>query len=502
MVSLDILLEHVPYRLLQGTMRQNVAAVSIHSQEVERGTLFVCLKGERADGHRYIPQVFSKGASAILVQEEADYSDYQGLTVIWTPDTRAALSSVSHAFYDHPAKKLLTVAITGTKGKTTTACMILSVLRRCGINAGYIGTLGIDSGDGMEAGDNTTPESIYVARALARMVEKNCRVVVMEASSQGLKMHRLDEIIFDIGVYMNLSNDHIGPQEHKDMAEYAACKAMLFRQCRTGIFNLSDSYTDYMVRRSTCSERMYFAAVPLHRRADDKAGMPDDRDIYTAENLYRIRSGHILGSRFLMPRFSREPFEIAIPGTCNVENALAAAVVCRKLKLSPAQIRAGLKCASVPGRMENVSFDDSYSIFIDYAHNALALSHILCSLREYRPQRLVCLFGCGGNRARDRRYEMGETSGKLADLSIVTSDNPRYEDPDAIIEDILVGMHKTDGHFVRITDRREAIAYALSHAAAGDILLLAGKGHETYQEINGRKYPMDEREILREQRMQ
>lgn len=495
MIELASLLEKVPYQIMCGTSHEKIRAIVIHSEEVRCGDLFVCLKGHRQNGHRYVKQAVQNGAAAILVQEWDEVLAYHDVTVILVADTRAALAQLAHAFYGYPAKCLITVGITGTKGKTTTAWMTVQTLRLSGMRVGYIGTLGIDCGDGLEEADNTTPESLLVAKAMAAMVQKHCQIVVVEASSQGLKMHRLDEICFDIGVYLNLGADHIGPDEHRDMQDYAASKAKLFRQSMIGICNADDAYTDYMVRSSTCREMTYFSANPCEDKEAAKGV-----EMFRAVNCRRIRRGHELGTLFSVPEISNEAFEIPIPGIFNVENALAAMVICRKLGVGTSWIRRGLRTAVIPGRMENVSIRDSYSIFIDYAHNALALDHILRTLREYRPARLICLFGCGGNRARDRRYSMGETSGQLADLSIVTSDNPRYEEPDAIIEDILVGMRRSGGRYIRITDRREAIAYTLSIALPGDIILLAGKGHETYQEIQGCKYPMDEREIVYEQR--
>lgn len=512
-IELEVLLAHVPYRMIQGTIHQKIRAIAIHSQKVGKGGLFVCIKGHRQDGHYFIRQAVKQGTQAVIVDARSQMSakEMEGycVTVIEVPDTRKALAIISHEFYQHPSRKLMTIGITGTKGKTTTAYMVLHILRKSGIRAGYIGTLGIDCGDGMKEGENTTPESLYVAQAMAQMVKKRCQVVVIEASSQGLKLHRLDEILFDIGVYLNLTGDHIGPGEHKDMKEYAACKAMLLRRSMVGICNADDPYTEYMVRCSACREIAYFS-TSFRTSGESRVGKSlinalgyrnqNSSERYEAVECCNMKWGHELGIRFGISTMDTEPYEIHIPGVFNVENALAAAVICRKLGVSSTWIREGMRTAKIPGRMENISVRDSYSIFIDYAHNATALRHILETLREYHPSRIICLFGCGGNRARDRRFDMGQVSGELADLSIVTSDNPRYEEPDRIIDDIMIGMKRTQGKYIRITDRREAIGYALSIALPGDIILLAGKGHETYQEIQGCKYPMDERCIVYEQR--
>ncbi len=480
MEELSSLLAGVPYELLQGSIHKQIRGIACHSDRITKDCLFVCIRGQHTDGHEFAVRAAKEQAAAILVEESCEVPPESGTTVIKVPDTRTALAEVSHCYYGHPARRLITIAITGTKGKTTVACMILQILRNAGIRAGYIGTLGIDCGFGMEEGTHTTPESYVVAGALRQMADSGCRAAVIEASSVGLKMQRLHGICFDIGVFMNFGNDHIGTGEHADAGEYFRCKAKLFGQCMIGILNGDDPCSGAVAGASRCRELHFFG----------KNGE------LSAVSVQRECRGAQLGTSFVVPQLKGCRFAIPVPGMFNVENALAAIMVCRQLSLMPGQIRDGLLKVSIPGRMENASVCESYRIYIDYAHNAMALEQVLKTLREYAPKRLLCLFGCGGNRSRERRYSMGETSGRLADLSIITSDNPRYEDADAIISDILVGMRKTNGRYIRITDRREAIAYVLSIALPGDIVLLAGKGHEVYQEICGKHYPMDERKIL------
>lgn len=481
MGELSSLLAGLSYELLRGSIHRKIRGIAYHSDQITKDCLFVCIRGQNRDGHEFIMRAAREQAAAVLVEEPCELPEDCDMTVIRVPDTRTALAQVSHTYYGHPARKLITIAITGTKGKTTTACMILSVLRNAGIRAGYIGTLGIDCGYGVEEGSHTTPESYVIAKAFRQMADCGCMAVVLEASSIGLKMQRLHGILFDIGVFLNFGEDHIGGAEHADIEEYFSCKAKLFEQCMIGIFNGDDKHCVAAAKTCRCREIHFFGK---------------EREM-SAVCVQRESRGTRLETSFMLPGFGSR-FVIPIPGTFNVENALAAIMVCRQLSLMPEQIRCGLSRVFIPGRMENVSICGSYRIYIDYAHNAMALEHALRTLREYRPRRLLCLFGCGGNRAHERRFTMGETSGRLADLSIITSDNPRYEDADAIISDILVGMNKTSGRYIRITDRREAIAYTLSIALPGDVILLAGKGHETYQEINGKKYPMDERRILAE----
>ncbi|MBD5541878.1 MAG: UDP-N-acetylmuramoyl-L-alanyl-D-glutamate--2,6-diaminopimelate ligase [Lachnospiraceae bacterium] len=482
MEELSKLIAGLPYERLRGSIHRQIRNIVYHSDRITKDCLFVCIRGAQTDGHRFAALAAAKQAAAILVEDICEYPEESPMTMIKVPDTREALALTSHCFFGYPARRLKMIGITGTKGKTTTARMIRDILAAAGIRVGYIGTLGIDCGYGMAEGTHTTPESYVIAEALAQMVQGGCEAAVVEASSIGLKMQRLCGMVFHIGVYLNFGNDHVGTGEHKDAEEYFRSKAKLFRQCRIGIFNADDRTCGAMVSLAGCETVSFFG----------------EGQELCASCIQRECAGARLGVSFAVPELMRGRIYLPLAGRFNVENALAAIAVCKKLSIEPAAIREGLRNVSIPGRMENASVCPDYPIYIDYAHNAMALAGVLQTLREYCPRRLICLFGCGGNRSRDRRFEMGETSGRLADLSIVTSDNPRYEDPEAIIDDILTGMHRTAGRYVRITDRREAIAYALKVARAGDIVLLAGKGHETYQEIYGKKYPMDERMILEE----
>lgn len=482
MEELIKLIAGLPYERLRGSIHKKIRNIVYHSDRITKDCLFVCIRGTQTDGHLFAECAAAHRAAAILVEQICEYPEESPMTMIKVPDTREALALVSHCFFGYPARRLKMIGITGTKGKTTTACMVREILAASGVRAGYIGTLGIDCGYGMTEGTHTTPESYVIAEALAQMVRGGCEAAVIEASSIGLKMQRLYGMVFDIGVFLNFGNDHVGTGEHRDAKEYFQSKAKLLRQCRIGIVNADDDKCGAMVSLAGCGSLSFFG---------------EGQEVCAA-CIRREFAGAHLGVSFVVPGLMHERLSLPLAGRFNVENALAAISICRKLFISPEAICTGLRNVSIPGRMENASVYPDYPIYIDYAHNAMALASVLQTLREYRPRRLLCLFGCGGNRSRDRRFEMGETSGQLADLSIVTSDNPRYEDADAIIDDILTGVHRTAGRYVRITDRREAIAYALNIARAGDIVLLAGKGHERYQEICGKKYPMDERKILEE----
>ena len=315
------------------------------------------------------------------------------------------------------------------------------------------------------------------------MAECGCDTVVMEVSSQGLMMHRTQGFLFDYGIFTNIEPDHIGPGEHKDFEDYIRCKGLLFKQCRIGLVNGDDAHIGKLLEGHTC-EVEYFGF---------KQGLE-----YAASNVSLYRQMGNLGVHFMLSGKRNMEVSIPTPGKFSVYNALTAIAICDHFKVSKEDIKDALSKAHVKGRIEMVKVSDDFSLMIDYAHNAMALESLLSTLKEYEPTRLVCLFGCGGNRSKLRRYEMGEVSGRLADLTIITSDNPRFEKPLDIIADIRMGIEKTDGEFIEIPDRKEAIRYAIKHGKKGDIIVLAGKGHEDYQEIEGKKYPMDERVLIAE----
>jgi UDP-N-acetylmuramoyl-L-alanyl-D-glutamate--2,6-diaminopimelate ligase len=305
----------------------------------------------------------------------------------------------------------------------------------------------------------------------------------MEVSSQGLKLHRTVGIQFEIGIFTNLSPDHIGPGEHADFGEYRFCKSLLFRQCNLGIGNVDDENYDGIFEGSTCQIQTF--------------GFSKDADL-RGDNVHLIKEPGHLGVAFDVSGLMNFHVEADIPGRFSVYNALTAIAVCHHFYVPEEAIIKALKVAKVKGRIEMIKVSPEFTLMIDYAHNAMSLESLLETLRDYRPNRIVCMFGCGGNRSVDRRYEMGEISGKLADLSVITSDNPRFEEPQRIIDDIKVGIGRTNGEYIEIIDRREAIKYVIEHGQPGDIIVLAGKGHEDYQEIKGVKYPMDERVIIQE----
>jgi UDP-N-acetylmuramoyl-L-alanyl-D-glutamate--2,6-diaminopimelate ligase len=448
------------------------------SRKVKPGSLFICLCGSSVDSHRFAGKAAEAGAAAILAQEPVKCGS---IPVVIVKDTRAAMASVAAAWYGHPANEMVTVGITGTKGKTTTSYMIRSIMQAGGIKTGIIGTIGVVIGNKVIKTDNTTPDSIDIQKYLRMMADSGCKAAVIEASSIGLRDHRVDGFTFDYGLFTNFSPDHIGGKEHKSLEEYMHCKSLLFRQCKTGIFNIDDANWKGIAAGHTCHVETY--------------GFSSNAQLRASGDRLISRPGY-LGVHFDVCGRANYGVDVHIPGRFSVYNALAAIAVCLHFNVSEDDVRKGLDTVRAKGRVEPVKVPGNYTLLIDYAHNAISMENILTTLREYHPNRLICMFGAGGNRPRARRFDMGEISGKLADLSVITADNSRYENVMDIIADIKTGIDRTDGKYVIIPDRRQAIKYCIEHAQDGDIIVLAGKGHEDYQEINGVKYHLDEREVI------
>ena len=480
-MQLSKLLSRVQHQIIQGPKDPEVTALINDSRKVTEGCLFFCIRGAVVDGHTYAPAVAEAGA-AVIVAEEAVPVPPQ-VTVVLVEDTRMAMALISAAWYGYPADRLKVIGITGTKGKTTTTYLVRDILENAGYKVGLIGTIETIIGDEVIPSEHTTPESLTVQEYFRRMLDAGCQICVMEVSSQALMLHRTAGFLFEIGVFTNIEPDHIGPAEHESFEDYLECKSRLFRQCKLGILNADDKHLQQILEGHTCGVETFGFSEEANLRAC---------------GLKMVSGPGWLGVDFHTTGSVELDVEVDIPGRFSVCNALTAIAICRHFKVAEADILTALKKARVKGRVELVKVSDDFTLMIDYAHNAMALESLLTTLREYKPGRLVCLFGCGGNRSRLRRFEMGEVSGRLADLTIITSDNPRREDPEAIIDDIVTGISKTDGEYVRITDRKEAIAYAIHHGRKGDIIVLAGKGHEDYQEINGVHYPMDERVLIKE----
>lgn len=505
-MKLADLLGRLDYKCIQGDLDREVDCLVYDSrksaEEIGENGLFICIQGAVFDGHAYGAEMAEKGIRTLVVERPVEGLEDRDVAVIQVENSRYAMAHLAAAFFGHPGERLKVIGITGTKGKTTTAYLIKAILERAGRKVGLVGTVETIIGEEHIPAGNTTPESYILQETFAKMVEAGLDTVVMEVSSQALMQHRTQGFVFDCGVFTNLEPDHIGPNEHASFEEYLACKSLLFRQCRLGILNGDDAHWEQVAQGHTCQIELFGLGK------GNKASVPylwaEDIDLVHRPGAlgicFRVQGGAagaapqdaVSGKRLSFP------VEIPTPGRFSVYNALAAIAVSRHFGASKEQIQEALRFARVKGRIEPVQVSEEFTLLIDYAHNAMALESLLTTLREYQPKRLVCLFGCGGNRSRQRRFEMGEVSGRLADLTIITSDNPRFEEPGDIIADIRTGITKTEGKYVEIPDRKEAIAYAIKNGRPGDLIVLAGKGHEDYQEIRGVKYPMDERVLIRE----
>ncbi len=473
------LLSNVEHTLESGSDEIEINDIIYDSRKSVKGSVFVCLKGSKFDGHIYVDKAVKNGAVAVIASERIKVNSSVALVLV--KDTREALAYISAEFFSHPAKRLKTIGITGTKGKTTTSFMIKKILQKKNIKSGIIGTLGAVIDDETIKTANTTPESYEVQKYLNLMVKKGCQAAIIEASSLGLKTHRLDGFTFDYGIFTNFSNDHIGGNEHADMDEYLKCKSLLFKKCKLGFVNKDDAKYEDILLGHSCEIKTY--------------GFNKTADLF-ASNERLIMEPDFIGVKFKLNGVLNFEVSVAIPGKFSAYNALGAISVANEFGVSQGDILSAMREIKVKGRIEQLKVPGNFTLLIDYAHNALSMKSILNTLREYQPKRLVIMFGAGGNRPKIRRYEMGEVSGNLADLSVITEDNSRDEDVLDIINDIEQGLKKTNGNYVVIPNRYEAIRYCIKMAEPGDIIVLAGKGHEDYQEKNGQRYHFDEREVV------
>lgn len=483
-MKLSKICEEIEYNLLQGSLETEVRDIIYDSRKIAPETMFVCMVGAVTDGHKYIPDAVEKGASVIVLEKEEEAAQIpENITVLKVESARLALALMSAALFDHPARKLVTIGLTGTKGKTTTTYMIKKVLEMAGKKVGLIGTIGAMIGEEHLPSKNTTPESYELHRMFAAMVEAGCEYVVMEVSSQGLKLDRTAGILFDYGIFTNLSPDHIGPAEHASFEEYMECKSLLFRQCRIGIVNADDEHVDGILKGHTCEVKTFSA----EREAD-----------LMASDIGFINEDGKLGMHFKVSGCMDCQAKVHIPGRFSVYNSMVTMLVCHLAGISDEAILEGLSKVQVKGRVEMLPVSKDYTLIIDYAHNEVSTRSVLTTLMEYHPKRLICVYGGGGNRSKLRRYDMGEVTGEMADLCVLTCDNPRDEEIRDINNDIKVGLARSNGKYIEIDDRKEAIAYCMKNAEPGDMIVLLGKGHEDYQEIKGVKYHFDEREAVAE----
>ena len=469
---------------VSGSLDVDILSVENNSRNVTNGSLFVAIKGFENDGHKYIENAIENGAVAIMAEQGCDMSLLKKIagkvTIIVAPNTRLALAICSCNFYDNPSRKFKLIGVTGTKGKTTTTYMMKSIFERAGKKVGLIGTIAsYICGKKVEDSDRTTPESNKLQKLFYEMKEAGCEVVIMEVSSQSLKLDRVAGCDFDYGVFTNFSEDHISPKEHPDMQDYFNSKLKLFSMCKKGFVNADDIYT---AKVSSLVENCEIQTYGIDNYCNLLA-----KDI-TITNSYADFKVKITDRN--------ERVKVDIPGRFSVYNALAAIIVAKEFRISSEAIKEALLEIKVPGRSELVPNQKELTIMIDYAHSPESLESILKAVKTYTKGKVISVFGCGGDRDTGKRPIMGEISGKIADFTIITSDNPRTENPEEIVKEIEKGIKRTKGQYIVLVDRIDAIKKAKNMASKNDIIILAGKGHEPYQEINGVKHPFDERIIV------
>ena len=469
----------------KGNLDINVKSVECDSRKIEKDGMFIAIKGFESDGHKYIKQAIENGAKVVMVQEDAklnkqDFAD--DTTIIVAPNTRIALAKIACNFYKNPSRKMKIIGVTGTKGKTTTTFMIKSILEKHGQKVGLIGTVYNYIGErNLGESSRTTPESIELQRLFSKMVEEEIDTVIMEVSSQALKLHRVDGIDFDLAIFTNFSEDHISAQEHPNMEDYFDSKLKLMEMSKKSFINSDDFHVRKVKKRLPEKEIKTYGV-------DNEADLiAKDITITNSSVDFKVKIGG-----------KNERVKTGIPGRFSVYNSLAAICVGAELGVTAEEIKESLLNIRVPGRSELVPNKKDLVIMIDYAHSPESLQSILSAVKSYTRGKVISVFGCGGDRDKSKRPVMGQISTSIADFSIITSDNPRTEDPEAIVKEIEEGASKTKGKYITIVDRTEAIKYAIDMATKNDIIVLAGKGHETYQEINGEKKHYDEREIIKE----
>ena len=478
-MKLREVLKGIDYELVKGNVDGDINDIKYDSRKVENGDIFVCLVGINSDGHDYIDKAIELGCNTVIIEKDINID--KDINVIKVNDTRRVLSIISINYFNNPKKDITLIGITGTKGKTTTSWMIKNILEEDNRECGIIGTMGIYYRDKHYDTVNTTPESYEIQKYLREMVDNSIKYCVIEVSSQALKVGRVEGLSFDYGIFTNLTKDHIGEGEHSSMDEYVECKSMLFDKCKNGIFNIDDSYSKIMIDK--CRGNIY------------KYGYSVDSDIII-KDVKLLRDNNFLGIEVNTNGDVEDTFLVNTPGIFSAYNAICAVSVCKLIGCSIDSMKKGLKNVLVKGRMEIVPINKNYMIIIDYAHNGVSMESALKTIKDYDHNRIISVFGAGGNRSIDRRFEMGEMSGKYSDFTIITEDNSRFENVVDIMNDIETGIKKTNGKYIKIEDRDSAIKYAIDMAEDNDVIMLLGKGHETYRDVNGIKEYYNERDTV------
>lgn len=482
-MKLNKILEGLEVKETVNDLDLDITNIHSDSRKIKQGGLFIAIDGYLQNGIDYLDSAIQNGAVAAIVEDNVDTSILPNtLTYIKAGNTRKALAITNCNLYDNPSKKFKLIGVTGTKGKTTTTFMIKSLLEAHGLKVGLMGSIAVYIGNKkLEDTDRTTPESDEIQEYFAKMADAHVDVAIIEVSSQAMKMHRVDGCDFDIGVFTNLTEDHISKNEHASMEEYFQCKCMLFDKCHTGFINADDSTVITIKdKNKTCKFKTF--------------GIDNPADIRAEEDTLKITPSCIDFVADIDGK--REQFEVSIPGRFSVYNSLGAISVAHEFGVTPDEMRSALKDLKVLGRNELVPNKLGLTILIDYAHTPSSLESILESVRAYAKGKIICAWGVGGDRDSKKRPIMGEISGRLADYTILMSDQVRTEDPLKILQDIEVGVKKAGGKYTIIVDRTEGIKHALEVATPEDIIVIPGLGHDLYLERNHVKYPYDERKVI------
>lgn len=476
---LQYLIENLTDKVIIGDTNIDINKIEYNSQKIEQNDIFVAIKGYKEDGNDYIKEAVEKGAVCIVTEDNLDASKLPNITIVRVQNSRIALSLIASKYYDFPARKLKLIGITGTKGKTTTAYMIRDILNASGKKTGMIGTIYNTYGNVCIEASRTSPESLDLQKLLKDMVDAQMEYVVMEVSSHSLVLDRVYGLHFAIGIFTNLSQEHL--DFHGTMDNYLLAKSKLFEMCDFALVNGDDIHTPRLKKMIKCKTATFGLDNAVNITASD----------------VRINNNNVEFKMYVNKML--ETIVINIPGRFTVYNALAAIGTCSLLGAQMDAILLALSNIKVPGRSEIIDVQKTFTVMVDYAHNPSSLEAILSSIKKYVKGRIICVFGCGGNRDKEKRPMMGEISGRLADFTVITTDNPRNEDPSIIMKEIEDGVKKTKGLYKIIENRKDAIAFAMRIAWKNDLVLIAGKGHETYQELkNGKRIDFDERKVVKD----
>lgn len=476
---LQYLLRDLENYEIDGDNNVEINKIEYDSKKIEKNDIFVAIKGFEADGNDFIVDAIKNGAVCVIVEKNVSISNVENVTIVKVENTRIALAKMAASYYDYPAKKINMIGITGTKGKTTTAYMIRDILNAAGKKTGMIGTVYNTYGNVMIESSRTSPESLDLQKLLKDMVDSGMKYCVMEVSSHALELHRVYGIHFIIGVFTNLSEEHL--DFHGNMDNYLKAKAKLFENCDFALVNSDDIYTPRLLKMINCKVAKY--------------GLDNDANLTSSD--VRVNPSYVEFKMYINKML--QSIVVNIPGRFTVYNALAAIGVSSLLNVQMDAILLALANVKVPGRCEVIDVKKTFTVMVDYAHNPSSLEAILTAMKKSSKGRVIVVFGCGGNRDTLKRSVMGEIAGRLADFTVITTDNPRNEDPKVICSQIEEGIKKTNGLYKIIENRKQAIAFAMRIAWKNDLVIIAGKGHETYQELkNGKKIKFDEREVVRE----